>query len=448
MDICKIGIICIGIAIPSPAFAFEGEHVNNTGEATSLYEATVPFEFDVKWSLGTLMGEPVRNLSMRWSFPFGAEIVGEKLTPFDAYSKRFAISDLPKSIQKTIRLYDVKVKIGFSEISDRGRFSSADVTFDAGVPAADGNEWSYNVPGSPAWEKFVTRPGMNTYFSKEEAKAVLKEKNLYSVWAQNVSAKVKLGEALRWLRRKSDKAPLEYMLKGARKHLKANEKYAGLPVGDIALEFEILDNQLARAGSITALDDVRTKLAVSLKNLADGVPESYRVPALADEYDKARTEVSKWIKTQVAELNTALNNFETDTKTYKKWVVDKKTALGVLSKNRSVILSKLDLHPVQEKHGKRWGYKTKGIDQWVIKPRFLGASRFNSNETAVVTIDTEKRYERVKRGGRCGSKTYWKSMDVTYYKSATIDKAGKQVGSAHWATRSTRSALVLCSKRS
>jgi len=448
MDFRQVGIFCGVLLAATPALAFDGIQKNSKGEATSLYDATVPFEFDTKWRLNILMGEPVKNLVIKWRFPFDAEIVGDNLTSFENYKTRFTISDLPKSIQSTIRIYDVKVKVGFSEISSQGRLSTTDVTFDAGIPAKPGAEWSYNVPGSPAWAKFATKPGLNSYLPKEEAKAFLKSKKLFGVWAQSVSAKVKLGEALRWLRKKSDKAPLEYMLTGAHRHLTVIKTYAGLPVDDIELEFELLKNQLGRADSIAALDAVRGKLVVSLKNLARGVPEHYLVPSLKKEYETAKLETAGWVETQVKQLNKAINNFDSDRQKYDQWVTHKKAELGDALNRRKSILSKLDLQPVKEAHGKRWGYKAKDIGQWVISPRFLGANRFNDKGLASVLLATENRYENVKIRGSCGRKSYWKKMDLTYYKYANINKSGDQVGDATWRSGSTRSALVLCSKRS
>jgi len=448
MDFRKIAAVFIVLLVATPALAFEGLQKNNKGTAISLYDATVPFEFDAKWRLSTLMNEPVKNLVIRWEFPFGAEIVGENLTSFENYKTSFPIQDLPKSIQDTIRLYDVKVKVGFSQFSGQGRLSSADVIFDAGIPSKPGKKWGFNASGSPAWEKFAMRPGNNGFLSTKDAQSFLKNKKLYSVWAHNVSAKVTLGEALRWLRKKSDKAPLEYMLKGARKHLSVIKKYAGLPIEDIKLEFEILENQLDRASNMDALDHVREKLIVSLENLKEGVPDRYLVPTLKKEYEAEKLETAQWVDTQVAQLNKSIKNFKKDNKKYTHWLDRKNVELANASDQRKARLSKLNLAPEQQTNGKFWGYKAKGHDEWVVAPRYLSAGRFNSADLANVILTSEKRYVNVKKGGRCGSKTYWEKMNVTYYKHVNIDKSGNQVGDANWRSARTRSSLVLCSKRS
>jgi len=413
--------------------------------AASLYNAEVLFEYDVKWKLDTLLNEPLRNLSIRWRFPITGKIVGEDLTSFKGYQQSFPISDLPPHILETIRIYDVKVRI---TLARPGVGKEATVTFDAGVPDKAGPNWSYNVTGSPSWNKLMKSIGTHQPFTEDSAKTLMSAKKLEGRSGETMTAKVRLGEALRWLKRKSDKEPLRRMLKGAKEHLYVLNSTLGLPTENMELEFKYLEDQLDWAGTIPALDKVREQLVVAFENLEKGVPKRYVVPKLEHQYLVQRTKISKWVEQQLAELNQSLNDYKKSTHVYRQWEEAKRAELAASEANLNSLYARLKVIPAQDKGSALWGYKYEHNGEWAIPAKFLFANGFNDEGLARVGVDRKVETTKVRKNNLCSKKWRYVTVRKIYLKHATIDIKGKQVGatSSWYQPRSRSSGFKLTAK--
>jgi hypothetical protein len=113
----------------------------------------VSFKYDLDFRLGMLMGDPVIQLRFRW-------LADRSLTKVKVPVRRegkwvdveMSLYDLGPEAQRMFDIYDVKVQV---------RFQSGGKNYylveDAGAIArGDGKKWSYNTPGSPQWDKFLT----------------------------------------------------------------------------------------------------------------------------------------------------------------------------------------------------------------------------------------------------------------------------------------------------
>jgi len=430
-----VGTLWCGVAI-----AFEGEFKNIRGTAKSLYDAELSFEYDAKWELQTLMGEPLRKLQIRWRFPIFGKIVGKDLTPFEGYKNSFLVSDLPANIRAKIRIYGVKVRVSVAR-SNIGK--EANITFDAGVPDKAGMDWSYNVTGSPSWEKFMTYIGTHEALSVEKSKTLMKSEILEGRSAETMQAKVHLGEVLRWLRRKSDKEPVRTMIKGAREHIEVLDSVLGLPTRGLEMELGLLEEHLNAASSIKELDKVRKRVASALLRLDQGIPIRYQVPKLKAYYSQLRAEIRKWVSIQTAELEKALNDSDESKSIYEKWKKTKNIELAAALKKLKDLQARSILIPQRDGKSGLYGYVYENNKMWAIKPRFEQASKFDKNGHAVVGVDTKYEKIRVKKIARCTKKTYYKDVTIMLSRSIRIDKSGKYIPKGDWRKQRTGSGFHL-----
>ncbi|OSZ71645.1 hypothetical protein CAP37_20745 [Hydrogenophaga sp. IBVHS1] len=106
--------------------------------------------FEVRWKLSTLMGEPIANFGLVWSLT-GVRILVDKRSQF------YNLKSLPPAVAKAaqtseLMLYGLGLFTG-----ENGATLAVDV--DTGAPARPDGKVSFNVPGSPDWGRFIISGG-------------------------------------------------------------------------------------------------------------------------------------------------------------------------------------------------------------------------------------------------------------------------------------------------
>ncbi|EAV44977.1 hypothetical protein SIAM614_13218 [Stappia aggregata IAM 12614] len=157
-------------------------------------DGTLVFNWDAKIALGTLLGEPM--VSVQFLYKTLPESVG--FLPFflsrSSASQSIKLSDLPEEALIGPRLYEVKMQFDFQVGGNSNRVIS--VRADVGAPGkGDGQTWSYNTPGSPAWSALFSDGGgpLSAAEAKEAMKAGLK-----LVSARILSAEISWLDLQKW----------------------------------------------------------------------------------------------------------------------------------------------------------------------------------------------------------------------------------------------------------
>ncbi|WIY24208.1 YfaP family protein [Parasedimentitalea psychrophila] len=301
MAVRKLIAATFALACPLGAAAFEGEQRDLRLIAESTHGASIAVDYDVKWKLSSLMGEPTRNLKIRWRLPRTAAIRLPNDPDYEGAPSNFLVRNLPPDVQDTIRLYDVNVPIGFSgheagydcsSLYAINVIAEGYVTFDAGAPAKPGDKWSYNVTGSPNWAQFMT-DFQGKSLSEGTAKSVMSTPNLCGdVQDTQVTGKIALGEALRWIRKSFDKRSIAEMIAGAQRQLEVLSETLELPIQDAYSEFGRLAFSLNTARSAAEIADIRQQVEAASKKLRDGIPVRYVPADKAQDYQAERDDVS------------------------------------------------------------------------------------------------------------------------------------------------------------
>lgn len=327
MAIRKLITAAFALCAPIAAQAFEGEQSNLTVRAQSIYNVSVPVEYDVKWKLSLLMGEPTRNLQIRWRLSrWAAMRLGDEAA-IEGVSDNFLISKLPPDIRDTIRLYDVKVHMGFAGASvghdcnayNTAAFPDGFMILDAGAPTKQGEDWSFNVTGSPDWAKFMTHiQGAN--LTEEEAKAVMSQPELCGdVQDLKVTAKITLGDALRWMRKTYDKKPTRELIAGAERQLTVLSDILELPVEGPEREFSQLRANLQNVQTPDDIRDLRQTVEAAAQKLSDGIPARYVPDDKAADYQQAREEITRQVELILAGLVPDESAYSAELAAYELW---------------------------------------------------------------------------------------------------------------------------------
>jgi len=342
MAIRKLIFAAIAMWTPLAAQAFEGEQTNLTVQAQSIYDVSVPVEYDVKWKLSTLLGEPTRNLQIRWRLSRWAAMRLTGDAAIDGVPENFLISKLPPEIRDTIRLYDVKVHMGFQgydagyDCSSLYAASTPDayMTLDAGAPAKPGEDWSFNVTGSPDWAKFLTQV-TGAPLAEDRAKTVMSQPQLCGhVQGLQVTAKITLGEALRWLRKTYDKKPTRELIAGAERQLENLSDTLDLPVDVPAEEFRRLRLALDAAKTAKPIAEIHDKIKAAAQKLNDGVPAHFIPADKAEEYHSTRQEISLQVAQTLTTLASDESLYDAELAAYDLWHNQKTTVLDAERKNQ------------------------------------------------------------------------------------------------------------------
>jgi hypothetical protein len=129
-----------------------------TGGRTQMHcfptgAATVPEicgNFEVRWTLSALMGEPIANFGLVWSLT-GVRLLVDKRTQF------YKVESLPAPVGKAARTSELMLYGLGLFIGENGAILAIDV--DTGAPARPDGKVSFNVPGSPDWGRFIINGG-------------------------------------------------------------------------------------------------------------------------------------------------------------------------------------------------------------------------------------------------------------------------------------------------
>ncbi len=334
MAIRKLIAVAFALACPLSAAAFEGEQRDLGLIAQSIHGASIAVDYDVKWKLSTLMGEPTRNLKIRWRLPRTAAIRLPNDPAYEGAPSNFLVRNLPPDVQDSIRLYDVNVPIGFtgheagydcSSLYAINVVAQGYVTFDAGAPAKPGDKWSYNVTGSPNWAQlmadFQGRP-----LSEGTAKSVMSTPNLCGdVQDSQVTGKVALGEALRWIHKNFDKRSITEMIAGSQRQLEILSDTLGLPVEGPISEFDRLATVLKRARTAAEIADIRQQVEAASRKLRDGIPARYVPADKAQDYQAERDDVSSQTEQILVELIPDESTYDVAAAAYQQWIDERPT---------------------------------------------------------------------------------------------------------------------------
>jgi hypothetical protein len=106
--------------------------------------------FEVRWTLSALMGEPIANFGLVWSIT-GVRLLVDKRTQF------YKVESLPAPVAKAARTSELMVYGLGVFIGEGGAILAIDV--DTGAPARPDGKVSFNVPGSPDWSRFIMNGG-------------------------------------------------------------------------------------------------------------------------------------------------------------------------------------------------------------------------------------------------------------------------------------------------
>ncbi|GEM_PF-3011849 len=385
MAIRKLIVALLCLLMPLSAQAFEGEILGERLTAKNTNGIEILIDYDVKWQISHLLGEPTRNLVIRWDLADVAwdQWYGEELA--QVIPQGFQLNDLPPDIRESIRLYDVSITLGFRpNQNDISIIANGYVTFDAGSPAKAGEKWSFNVSGSPDWSEFMTQFN-GIPMSEGEAKAVMKLPELYGrVESARVTAKVNLGEALRWMRKTYDKRPTEELIAGAESQLSVLNDTLALPVDGPEAEFEQLRSELQRADTPDEISAIHRKVEAAATKLSEGIPVRYIPAGKSNEYRDAREEVTRQVEIILGALIPDESAFEADANSFNEWSQSQNALLAKQEEmNRPKTapkpeIPKLELVAVQTRVNLAgspdsrsvYGFKVPGEESWAIEPRF------------------------------------------------------------------------------
>ncbi len=423
------------LLVPSLALAFEGEEQQLSVMAKSDYGVSLLVEYDVKWKIDTLLGEPIRNLKIRWRLPEQSVLKLNGITNFGDLPNDIRISELPPEIRETIRLYDVNVWVGYYDAPVTTQIlANGYVNFDAGAPATEGDEWSFNVPGSPDWLDFMTDHNGQP-LSEADAKSVMASLDLYGdVQEIGVTAKVALGDVLRWMSSEADKNTAWAMLGSAVSQVNNLEKTLGLPIDEMMADLDRLSSELEVASDIGEIKRIRQELQEGLEKLEFGVPRSYVPASKADAYDTERASIAARLEQMLILMVPDESALNAEERAYQDWLKKQKLVFeakeavvaGIAAKrvepelefpfgrvqvsdqncirdtqirehspavnnyqadSSSVRFGGLHLRgfkPGGRTKDEAWDAKEG--DNWVIAPRYIHARDFNDDGIAVVTI--------------------------------------------------------------
>jgi hypothetical protein len=161
---------------PSMAFeeTFGGIGAGATGGRVTMNNIT--FAYEARVSVKSLLGEPVVAASFRWLLDPSASGVELRVLSGDKLEKRpVPVSELGEEAARKLGISDVKLRLVVR--AGKNRYV---MFIDAGAIAkGDGKSWSYNVAGSPNYDRFLlssfaSEDAPNLYVPAEEARAAMK----------------------------------------------------------------------------------------------------------------------------------------------------------------------------------------------------------------------------------------------------------------------------------
>jgi len=242
------------------------------------------FKYQVAWKVWTLMGSVITDAQIKWQLPDGAWLPLPEPPGGNAN-----ISTVPQAAWERISLYDVKLQI-VGHLKNRSdlRYS---IIIDLGVPWKPGAEkWSFNVPGSPEWDKLVSHFGgigqHGQYLSASEAKSLFKD-GFVADHTRLIDPKLSLVVYFDKLLEGRADWRAGVMRRTVTDQISNIERYAGLPAAK-------LRKRLDRA--VAALKENPKRIPDDLQRLFDklnaGIPDKYIRPARRELYSRERDKAS------------------------------------------------------------------------------------------------------------------------------------------------------------
>lgn len=120
--------------------------------------------YAIRWRLYTIFGSPVRNFTMKWEI---GDVIG--LRAGGNNSRLSAAAAQPETREALQKIRPTKVLmrayVKLAKSAERnfkpGAQNQISITFDPGILKSSGGGSSYNVAGSPAWNKLFTMENYN-----------------------------------------------------------------------------------------------------------------------------------------------------------------------------------------------------------------------------------------------------------------------------------------------
>jgi hypothetical protein len=216
----------------------------------------------VDWKVGLLVGEPVVDTRLAWTPGSVRGLVPPiygKADPDLFYKSGEAAAQL--------RLYEAKARLTVHHGNRTYTIES-----DLGVPDKAGDKSSYNVAGSPSWNRLF-RDESGAFIPAGLAKEIISSGSMERAEAKLVSAKMDTGKFEEWWLDKNVEryaAPLRAAIDG---RLEALEESFGLPTDDLRAEIAALKGGKNARTLIGRLEGILQKLApdrIPAKFLGEG----------------------------------------------------------------------------------------------------------------------------------------------------------------------------------
>lgn len=229
----------------------------------------------INWKVGFLVGEPVIDTRIAWQ----PEAVFGSLRGFVPPIYSQADPDLFYNAGEAaaqLRLYEAKARLTVLHGNQTYTIDS-----DLGVPDKAGEKMSYNVPGSPSWDRLF-RDASGAFIPAAKAKEIIGSGSMAGAAASLVSAKVDTGKFEEWWLDKNAEryaAPLRAAIDG---RLAALEASFGLPTEELRAEIAALKGGKGARALIGRLEGILHRLApdrIPAKFLGEGPQKQARLHA-------------------------------------------------------------------------------------------------------------------------------------------------------------------------
>lgn len=294
---------------PSMAFeeAFGGIGANATGSRVTMNNIT--FAYEAKVSVKSLLGEPVVAASFRWLLDPDASAVELRVLSGDKLEERLVpVSEFGEEATKQLGISNVKLRL----VVQAGKNKYV-MFIDAGAIAkGDGKSWSYNVAGSPNYDRFLlssfaSEDAPNLYVSAEEARTAMKsglQPDSLSIHSFSVSDQ----KLVRWYENNSKERRIPGRISLLRRLSESVERNFGYDVDIDAMLQSAEQAGLAVSGDrlarYQAHYDTLTEYIDKLKDIPERFRESGNEKAYAEDVASIDEEIRKQDAAQVANNNT------------------------------------------------------------------------------------------------------------------------------------------------
>ena len=230
----------------------------------------------IDWQVGPLVGEPVIDSRIAWrpTESFGG--ISDLVPPIYGQADPNLFYNTSNEAAEQLRLYEAKARISV-------RYGNQTYTIDSdlGVPDKAGDKSSYNVAGSPSWDRLF-RDQSGAFISAAQAKEIFGSGSMAGAEATLVSAKMDTSKFEEWWLDKNVEryaAPLRSAIDG---RLAALENSFGLPTADLRAEIAGLQGGKDARALIGKLEGILQKLSpdrIPAKFLGEGPQKLARLHA-------------------------------------------------------------------------------------------------------------------------------------------------------------------------